>query len=959
MKKSKYLVIKVIFLFGALLIHFTVPMNLYAEGNGRIYGIVTEVATGDPLPGANCYLEGTALGTSTNLDGEFTILNIAPGSYTLKLVYIGYLEQELSVEVKSGETVTLDISMESTVLSTTEVVVVSAQREGQVAAINQQLTADAIKNVVSAERIREVPDANAAESVGRLPGIALGRSGGEGNKVVVRGLSAKYSKIAINGVAIPAAGTGGSDGISDDRSTDFSMISNESLSGIEVYKALTADMDGDAIGGVVNLQLAKARETPRRSIRLFNVYNAQENDARQYKVTANWSQRILNNSLGIQASINSELRNRTSEYLSADFELGSENEDGTNNMLMNEARAGEREEYRQRFGANLILDYDIGAWNLMLSNFYNHSNRDIKERENAYLKTNSDLNAVINNPERKINLLSNILEGRGLIGLFEVDWVLSHSRTTSEHLHDSELIFRQPGKIIDPLTDYEEVDPAQFLKDVIPDSSAYLDRTRYKEGEAVESHYMAAINLKFPYKITNKITGELKFGGKYKQNDRDKYSNDGGWSAYLDGLNIPVSTYFDSEYDPGTILDGRSSIGLILDPTLTYEFFEQYRANYEMNDFSQERYEARDQVSAAYLMTKLKFGQTITFIPGIRYEQFTGDYLGYHKYDIGHEAGLRVEQEEQITYNDWLPMVHLKIKPVDWFDLRLAVTKTLARANYDQLLPKLSVKTVTDALITMGNPDLREAISWNYDAYASIYHQKIGLFTFGYFYKALDGVIANSTHFITSDALADSLALPVSLDPNWTSYAHRRVRRPINIDESTIKGFEIEYQTNFSYLSWPFKGLVINANYTRIFSETKYSLFETSTEIDLTQRPPKVVKTYTTSLRSGRVPGQADHLANVSIGYDIKGFSARVSWSYQGESLASLGTQEEHDKWRGDFTRLSFSLRQKLGKGLSIYMNGINLTNQNDLTYRALDYPRPSSLSYYGATYDFGMEYRF
>ena len=379
-------------------------MNLYAQENGKIFGIVEESETGDLLAGANCYLDGTALGASTNIEGEFTILNIAPGSYTLKIIYIGYLDQELSVEVKSGETLELEISMESTVLST-ETVVVSAQREGQVAAINQQLTADAIKNVVSSERIREVPDANAAESVGRLPGIALGRSGGEGNKVIVRGLPAKYSRVAINGVALPAAGS------SDDRSTDISMISSENLSGIEVFKALTADMDADAIGGVVNLQLAKAKETTKSSVRLFGIYNAQENDAQQYKVVANWSQRILDNALGIQAAFNSELRNRTSEYLDADYELGSENEDGTNNLLLTDATAGEREEYRNRFGANLILDYDIGTWALMLSNFYSRSNRDSKIRSNSFEKLNSVQSSTISNPERNIDLFSNILEG--------------------------------------------------------------------------------------------------------------------------------------------------------------------------------------------------------------------------------------------------------------------------------------------------------------------------------------------------------------------------------------------------------------------------------------------------------------------------------------------------------------------------------------------------------------------
>ena len=158
------------------------------------------------------------------------------------------------MQVKANSTLSLDIILKSNVIELGGEAVITAQREGQIAAINQQLTADAIKNVVSAERIKEVPDANAAESVGRLPGIALGRSGGEGNKVIVRGLSPKYSTISINGVSLPAAGS------SDDRSTDISMISNENLSGIEVFKALTADMDADAIGGVVNLQLAKAKE---------------------------------------------------------------------------------------------------------------------------------------------------------------------------------------------------------------------------------------------------------------------------------------------------------------------------------------------------------------------------------------------------------------------------------------------------------------------------------------------------------------------------------------------------------------------------------------------------------------------------------------------------------------------------------------------------------------------------
>ena len=112
--------------------------------------------------------------------------------------------------------------------------------------------------------------------------------------------------------------------------------------------------------------------------------------------------------------------------------LGSENEDGTNNLLLTDATAGEREEYRNRFGANLILDYDFGTWSFMLSNFYNLSNRDSKIRSNSFEKLNSVQSSAISNPERNIDLLSNILEGRGSIGPFEIDGILSYSSTNSE-----------------------------------------------------------------------------------------------------------------------------------------------------------------------------------------------------------------------------------------------------------------------------------------------------------------------------------------------------------------------------------------------------------------------------------------------------------------------------------------------------------------------------------------------
>ena len=66
-------------------------------------------------------------------------------------------------------------------------VVVTAQARGQMDAINKQLKAKSIKNIVSSDRIQELPESNAAEAVARIPGVSIRREGGEGNKVVIRG----------------------------------------------------------------------------------------------------------------------------------------------------------------------------------------------------------------------------------------------------------------------------------------------------------------------------------------------------------------------------------------------------------------------------------------------------------------------------------------------------------------------------------------------------------------------------------------------------------------------------------------------------------------------------------------------------------------------------------------------------------------------------------------------------
>ena len=274
-----------------------------AYGQGILYGVVTDSVTGKSLVGANVYLDGTALGSATNLEGEYRIVNIPPGPYEVKITYIGYIRKEIMLQIPHEGAVALDVALTYEVIQG-KPIVVTAQAEGQVAAINQQITSNTIINVISEEKIQELPDANAAEAIGRLPGVSVQRSGGEANKVVLRGLSDRFSSITIDGVRIASTDA-------NSRGVDLSTISQGSLAGVELYKALTPDKDADAIAGSINLVTKKAPS--RRTIRLdaHGSYNDLESSFGQYDFNFRYSQRFFNDMFGLQAGANTERRIRS------------------------------------------------------------------------------------------------------------------------------------------------------------------------------------------------------------------------------------------------------------------------------------------------------------------------------------------------------------------------------------------------------------------------------------------------------------------------------------------------------------------------------------------------------------------------------------------------------------------------------------------------------------------------
>jgi Ca-activated chloride channel homolog len=174
-------------------------------GGGKLIGKILDSSTGEPLIGANVILMGTSMGAPTDIDGEFIITHVPEGRYTLLVSMIGYQKQSLeNIFVPSDSTRRLDVRIAPSAIAAQEVVV-TAQMRGQNAAMNQQVRSDRIINIVSEEKIKQLPDANSADAIGRLPGASANRSGTEASSVVLRGLSSQYGNVAITGSGSPSA----------------------------------------------------------------------------------------------------------------------------------------------------------------------------------------------------------------------------------------------------------------------------------------------------------------------------------------------------------------------------------------------------------------------------------------------------------------------------------------------------------------------------------------------------------------------------------------------------------------------------------------------------------------------------------------------------------------------------------------------------------------------------------
>ena len=933
-----------------LLISYTLPV---ASATGVILGRITDAESGETLPGANVLVKGTHVGATTDYDGHYRINRAPAGNQILVISYIGYTAKEIPVAINPGSAIEVNAKLQISALLGEELVV-TAQLLGQAAAINQQISSNTIVNVVSQEKIRELPDQNAAESVGRLSGVAVQRDAGEGTKIVVRGLSPKFNSITVNGERIPSTDE-------EDRSVDLSMISSDALAGIEVFKSLTPDLDADAIGGTINLVTRRAPEGLQRTIRIQSGYNDHEGDLGQAKGSFSLSNRFgERKKFGALITGNLQSANRASDNLDAGYVFVREAREGEDRAIVgvNNLNLVDRLETRNRFGASLMLDYELKGGSISFNNFWSETRRDELRRRKRYrlgaARTEYDIRA------RKINtrLFSNSLSGQHVLSRFIVDWRTSFSRVTQRMPDSHQATFRELAAFTRDLD--ENSGP-----EVIPlGAKNLLDQTFYKDSiidtlDVNDRDLTAKLDIKLPFAFENGLNGFLKAGGKVRSKTRNRditrwwtgsfgintigaanpglFDLDRERRILISNFLIPNSRVADN------FLNQRFDFGPILDMNLV----NQFRTDFA-NEFIPEPtvdlddYKAGEDILSQYVMAEIHLGNRVMVLPGVRTERTQNDYRSIFGTPVVSEGGGSVlggvvDTTGSRSYREWLPMFHIRYKATNWFDIRLAATKSLSRPDYFNLVPFENIVHF-ESSVSRGNPGLLHTTAWNYDVFLSFYGNR-GLITLGGFYKSLDNIdfLRETRIQDRGDLFGYSLTSPVNSEK-----------------ETTVKGFEIEVQTNLRTMPSPWNGIVLGFNYSHISSRTFFPFFALgprSTE-------PPFRPTIIDGEREGRMPGQSDNIFNASLGYEKRGLSLRYSILYQGSALRTVGIREELDGFTDDFVRQDLVIQQKINSRVSIFLNGNNISNVSEGAFLG-SRSFPTEEEFFGWTSDLGLRYKF
>src|SRR5687768_4372148 len=868
---------------------------------GRIVGRIVDAQSGQGIAHVAIQVVGTRIGTISGIDGRYNIPRVPAGTVTLQARLIGYQPKTVTgILLPADKSLQQDITLDQSAAVLSATVVTATNERGTVnEALNTQKTAIGIVSAVTVEQISKSPDSDAAQAAQRVSGVTLQKGG----TLFVRGLGERYTTTQLNGTRVPSPEP-------EKRTVPLDMFPSSLLEAVTTSKTFTPDQQGDFSGAQVEI---KTREFPairQYSLSLTAGYNAGATGSDVLSAFTAGGERLgnvgakrdlpsmirsLGNLQGITLNQGDEnllinqFRNawtpgtstaspnsstsfsvggndpvfgqRIGYLFSATFAQSTEQRSG---LVRAQANRGndpgstvEQDRFEGDMGSTGVMWGGLanfstliaGHSRLMLNNTYSRTADNDARREFGFFE-NEGFNARIDRQqyvERSVR--SNQVAAEHQFGeQHRLDWALTSSGVTRDEPDRTEFVY--------------VIEPGPNGTDVLRwhnSSSAGAVRTF---SALTEDNREGRLN----YQLNLSALGRphfVKVGGLFRETDRDADSR-----AFA--ITAPAASNAIRELPPEQLFDGR-----LTGPTDSL---------LHIITLSQGgSYTAKDRLTAGYVMAEIGLTDRLRLITGARYET---DKLAV---DAVSTLGQPVRTEN--NWSDLLPSAALNIELTQVQNLRLSLSRTLARPEYRELVP-IKSRDVLNGDDLEGNPDLRRTRIDNLDLRWEWYPGSGEVLSVGFFAKRFDQPIERV--YRAAGASSRFIAF-------------------VNAESAENFGVEFEARKSLAFIGALFEPITLFSNLTLMHSE-----------IDLGAN-----QSAATNPRR-RMVGQAPYVLNLGLAYTSASgsTSATVLFNRVGDRIEAAGDVPLPDVVQQTRNVLDFSLRFPVLGSLSGRFDAKNLLDE-------------------------------
>ncbi|MBI5769929.1 MAG: TonB-dependent receptor [Verrucomicrobia bacterium] len=943
-------VVALLGLLGAL------PLLAQSAATGEIRGRVYNGATRENLENAVVTVAGTSLSATTERDGTFVLPRVPAGAASLAVTYPGLDDASATVSVSAGGTATHDFKLNSGIYLL-EAVSVTAVREGNAAAIARQENALTVGTSIATDAYGNIAKGDMGSFLQRMPGVVGDYGGSAVDAISVRGLSAEFTTVTMDGTRFAAANP-------DSRIQVVSGLPSGSIESVEVIKTPTADMDAESLGGVVNLRTRSGFDRSSRTV-IVNAAGAYNETMGKYLDVSGSGRRffphysldysdvfvLFGRKLGVSITGAYQEVGDGLQTIRTTFAQNWNYSNPTVGRQVlyadQEYHLNKRVNFQTKFDYKLSQDSSVtfaAGWtrfvNIMDQNRPQYTDNLTFDAANSttdfWTFTRSSYRTQRDFRHTPSEMWNFQLSGKQAVGAIKLTWNVTYSDSFRplDRMSATARSNNTYGFTYDRRTS-KEFPTLTFTGPLAPPNDPFTNMlsiavtgTHEDASDKIASLKLDASSDFLQWRFQTK----LKTGFRVRQEDRDRDADSitgtlgaGDYSRYrlfnfthgwVDGR-YPATPIINTKavfkdigfsYLPSG-LPARSSVQFTYNAAalpLTTANLDTSVTNSLQND-----YQTRETIPAGYLQGEVKLAKNLQMTAGMRVEQTRAEIVSRFENTrvTNPENRFATYRTVKSDYVDWFPNLQFRYEPIRHLTARANFSTTIGRPRLSDLTGRFSINDLGQT-VSFSNPSLKPQISSNYDVSLEYYFKPVGVASIGAFRKEIKNFVTATSFRITGNEFG----------LNLNDYVGWQGNSRINAGDATVQGMEMNYSQQLSFLPGKFRGFGVMANWTVLTSEGDYN------------------GVITTPLPfPNNLTGMRPRSGNAGLTYNYGRWDLRLMWNFAGTYLSSLNTGDpSSSEFIGRREQYDFFARLKINKNLNVFLDVINLFEENRGRYSGL-----------------------